>query len=139
MQPHMLLDKLLFMWYPFGADALIDQGEREPMFSFKRLATGQGVALLLIGAVGGLLVATLVAPRLGWNIREVEGLVWGLVVGSCLAHLPDFMEAGAKLTGKENRGLNLAVGLLGTAVLIAALIGLVFLLGAILQGCGGSE
>jgi hypothetical protein len=138
MQRLMLLDKLLFMWYPFGADALIDQGERGSMFSFKRLATGQGVALLLIGAVGGLLVATLVAPRLGWNVREVEGLVWGLVVGSCLAHLPDFIEAGAKLTHKEHRGLNLAVGLLGAAVLIAALIGLVFLLGAILQSCGGS-
>jgi hypothetical protein len=108
------------------------------MFSFKRLATGPGVALLLIGAVGGLLVAELVAPRLGWNVGEVEGLVWGLVVGSCLAHLPDFIEAGSKLTGKEHRGLNLAVGLLGTAVLIAALIGLVFLVGTILQSCGGS-
>jgi hypothetical protein len=108
------------------------------MFNFKRLATGQGVALLLIGAVGGVLVATLVAPRLGWNIREVDGLVWGLIVGSCLAYLPDFIEAGAKLTGKEHRGLNLVIGLLGTAILIAALIGLIFLIGTILQSCRGS-
>jgi hypothetical protein len=135
----MLLDKLLFVWYPFGADAFIDRGEREPMFSFKRLLTGQGMALLLTGAIGGLLVATLVAPRLGWNIRDIDGLVWGLVAGSCLAHLPDFVEAGAKLTRRDNRGLNLAVGLLGAAVLIAVLIGFVILLGAIFQSCSGDR
>jgi hypothetical protein len=105
------------------------------MMSFKRLTTGPGIALLITGAVGGLLVATFLAPRFGWSLTEVDGLVWGLVAGSILAHVPDFITAGAKLTNRENRMLNLAVGLLGALVLISVLIGLVMLAGQILRGC----
>ncbi len=107
---------------------------------FDRLLTTRGLLLLLLGAALGLLVAEFVAPPLGWAITSEDGLIWGAIAGVCLAYLPGFAEAGAKLTRRDNRWLDFGVGVAATIIVLALALAMSLLLGSVVASCfGGSS
>jgi hypothetical protein len=73
-----------------------------------------------LGALAGLLLAQLV-PALAARFSALSLALWFAALGAVLASLDGFARAGAALTHRENRWLNLLVGL-GIPLLILALI-----------------
>ncbi len=73
---------------------------------------------LLVGAGAGALVAAL-GGTLGYALSLNDGLFWGAVTGGILAGVPQFIASGAVLTRRENRALNLVVGVVGGLVVLA--------------------
>jgi hypothetical protein len=83
----------------------------------------QWVGIIAGAAVGWIL--TIIFPVLEQRFSLLTVVLWAAVIGGVLTSLEDFTRAGAALTGRDNRNLNLAVGL-GIPILIIALIFLIF-------------
>lgn len=92
--------------------------------ALRRSQRGKGIRMQLIGilAGGGLgWVAYYVYPGLGQGMDTLEAVLWGASLGGVLASLPAFERAGAALTRRDNRLLNLSVSL-GILALVLALL-----------------
>lgn len=85
------------------------------------------VAGMLVGVAIGLTLASL-GDSLGYNLASNDALLWGGAIGSVVAGLPEFSQAGAMLTRRENRPLNSLVGLFMAMLLVGVLLLLVTLL-----------
>ena len=83
----------------------------------------QWVGIFSGAAVGWIL--TIIFPILEQRFSLLTVVLWTAVVGGVLTSLGDFMRAGAALTRRDNRSLNLAVGL-GIPALILVAIFLIF-------------
>ncbi len=83
----------------------------------------QWVGIFSGAAVGWIL--TIIFPVLEQRFSLLTVVMWSAVIGGVLTSLDGFMRAGAALTRRDNRALNLAVGL-GVPILILAVIFLLF-------------
>jgi hypothetical protein len=83
----------------------------------------QWVGIFAGAAVGWTL--TIIFPGLEQRFSLLTVVLWSAVIGGVLTSLDGFMRAGAALTRRDNRALNLAVGL-GIPILIVAVIFLLF-------------
>ena len=83
----------------------------------------QWVGIFSGAAIGWIL--TIIFPILEQRFSLLTVVLWTAVVGGVLTSLGDFMRAGAALTRRDNRALNLAVGL-GIPALILVAIFLIF-------------
>jgi hypothetical protein len=83
----------------------------------------QWVGIFAGVAVGWIL--TIISPGLEQRFSLLTVVLWSAVIGGVLTSLDSFMRAGAALTRRDNRALNLAVGL-GIPILILAVIFLLF-------------
>ncbi len=75
---------------------------------------------IFAGALLGL-VASSLGSMLGYDFAPDDGLLWGAVIGGLVAGMPQFAQAGAVLTGGENRTWNALVGIVGGLVLIGVI------------------
>ena len=81
-----------------------------------------------VGKISGAVVGwilTIIFPALEQRFSLLTVVMWSAVIGGVLTSLDGFMRAGAALTRKDNRALNLAVSL-GVPILILAVIFLLF-------------
>ena len=81
-----------------------------------------------VGIFGGAAVGwvmTIIFPGLEQQFSLLSVILWSAVIGGVLTSLGDFMRAGAVLTRRDNKALNLAVGL-GIPILIITAIFLIF-------------
>jgi len=87
---------------------------------------GWGIfAFGIVGAVLGLLVewaAPLVFPSL--VIRD--GMIWGAFAGLCVGYVPNLRYMGSQITRREDKGLNLVVGVVSFLVISAIVVLLMF-------------
>jgi hypothetical protein len=74
----------------------------------------------LAGGAIGLLLALLV-PALAQRLGMFNLVLWSAVLGGALSSLEGFIRAGAALTHRQNRPLNLLIGL-GLPALVLLLI-----------------
>ena len=79
----------------------------------------QWVGILSGAAVGWII--TIIFPALEHRFSLLTVVLWSAVIGGVLTSLDDFRRAGAALTRRDNRVLNLAVGL-GLPILILVVI-----------------
>jgi len=70
-------------------------------------------------------IFTIIFPVLEQRFSLISVVLWCAVIGGVLTSLDSFMRAGAALTRKDNRALNLGVGL-GIPILLLAVIFLLF-------------
>ena len=83
----------------------------------------QWVGIFAGAAVGWIL--TIIFPGLEQRFSLLTVVLWSAVIGGVLTSLDSFMRAGAALTRRDNRALNLGIGL-GIPILILAVIFLLF-------------
>jgi len=83
----------------------------------------QWVGIFSGAALGWIL--TIIFPVLEQRFSLISVVLWCAVIGGVLTSLDSFMRAGAALTRRDNRALNLAVGL-GIPILLLAVIFLLF-------------
>ena len=76
------------------------------------------------GAVVGWIL-TIIFPVLEQRFSLISVVLWCAVIGGVLTSLDSFMRAGAALTRRDNRALNLGIGL-GIPILLLAVIFLLF-------------
>ena len=79
---------------------------------------------IFAGAVVGWIL-TFIFPALEQRFSLLTVVMWSAVIGGVLTSLDSFMRAGAALTRRDNRALNLAVGL-GIPILLLVVIFLLF-------------
>ena len=82
----------------------------------------QWVGIFGAAAIGWAL--TLVIPGLEERFGMLTVLLWSAAIGGILTSLDGFMRAGAALTRRDNRALNLLVGL-GIPILLLVVLYLV--------------
>jgi hypothetical protein len=82
---------------------------------------------MFAGALLGL-VASGLGGVFGLALAPNDGLFWGAVVGGLITGMPQFAQAGAVLTGSENRTWNALVGIVGGLALIGVIAALATLL-----------
>ena len=81
----------------------------------------------MVGIFGGAAIGwalSVVFPGLEERFGLLAILLWSGAIGGILTSLEEFMRAGAALTRRDNRALNLLVGL-GIPILLLALLYLV--------------
>lgn len=81
---------------------------------------------MFAGAFLGLVVSGL-GSVLGLALAPNDGFFWGAVIGGLIAGMPQFAQAGAVLTGNENRTWNALVGIVGGLVFIGVIAALAIL------------
>ena len=80
-----------------------------------------------VGIFGGAAIGwalTLVIPGLDERFGMLTVLLWSAAIGGILTSMDGFMRAGAALTRRDNRALNLLVGL-GIPILLLVVLYLV--------------
>ena len=95
------------------------------MSSFKSKSRKWGRQM--VGIFGGAAIGwalSIVFPGLEERFGLLAILLWSGAIGGILTSLEEFMRAGAALTRRDNRALNLLVGL-GIPILLLALLYLV--------------
>lgn len=78
----------------------------------------------LAGMLAGMALTLAISPLLPPGVREIglgRLVVWGGIAGSVLASLGRFEQAGAVITGRQDRALNVALGMTISALLVIAL------------------
>ena len=83
----------------------------------------QWVGIFSGAAVGWIL--TIIFPALEQRFSLISVILWYAVIGGVLTSPDSFMRTGAALTRRDNRSLNLGVGL-GIPILLLAVIFLLF-------------
>jgi hypothetical protein len=86
----------------------------------------QVVGALIGGAV--IWVLATVARQFGWQgDNTTRYVLWGAMVGGLIGGSETLIAAGRRLTRRDNAWLNMAVALLGMAVIAGVIYGLAFL------------
>ena len=76
---------------------------------------------IFLGLAGAMMAGSLI-PAVRENVSLGTLVLWGGAVGGVLASLHRFEPAGAALTRRENRALNIAVGALGFGLPLLLLV-----------------
>jgi uncharacterized membrane protein YeaQ/YmgE (transglycosylase-associated protein family) len=106
-----------------GAGTVSDRGRLQPRQNWGRQILGAAVGAVV------LLLAVQLGPYFGWQPVDVyKPLLWGAAIGATVASFEGVVQAGSKLTHRDSTWLNVIVAVVGAAVMVAALAGLVRLI-----------
>lgn len=104
------------------SDPRSDKSSATPLSDQQRKVERRQQLLGITGGVGLGMMLLAVVPSLAQSPGWVETLLWMGALGGVLASLPAFERAGAVLTRRDNRLLNLAVSLGIVILFLAALV-----------------
>lgn len=99
-----------------------DDPSRQPPIDDRRQDWGAQMKGAVIGAAAGLALAWL-AQQLGWfNGNLVTLALWGAVIGGLVGGSDALERAGQRLTRRDQRWVNILVGLVGMAIVFGAIL-----------------